>query len=139
MIDQVEQSHQARPGTPSLCQPLTTSATGPAIQLLTQAVNTVGVLVNTVIYRQQATGFGEQGDDATHDDARTGHIQIAVVEENASFFGSLNGAMRSGDEFLYRQTGTLSKDRRQLGLSLARIEDGGQQRTGGFATRREQH
>ncbi|MNR59572.1 hypothetical protein D3C85_1808530 [compost metagenome] len=73
-MDQVKQANQARPGAAALTQAFVASATGAAVHLMAQTFQAVGLLINRVVDRHQAAGFGKQGNDAAHDDARAGDV-----------------------------------------------------------------
>ncbi|MNP21630.1 hypothetical protein D3C76_1142570 [compost metagenome] len=118
-MDQVKQANQARPGAAALTQAFVASATGAAVHLMAQPFQAVGLLINRVVDRHQAAGFCKQGNDAAHDDARAGDVQIFVIVHLPLLLRLLDGDMGSGDQLFHSLPHALAQYAGELGLALA--------------------
>ncbi|VVP57573.1 hypothetical protein PS896_05818 [Pseudomonas fluorescens] len=96
-MDKVKQANQARPGAAALAQALVTSPTGAAAHCMAQPFQAVGMLINSVVDRNQAASLGKQRNDAAQDDARAGDVQFFVIVDLPLLLRLLDGDMGSGD------------------------------------------
>ena len=71
VVDQPEERQQARPGAVAVAQAFAGMAAGLPVELLAQSFETVRLVVDGVVARQQIARFGKQQHYAAHHDPTT--------------------------------------------------------------------
>jgi len=124
VVDKPEEREHPRPGVPRAGQTVAAARRG-FLQFLEQAGQAVGAMVEGIVARQQLARLGEEHDHRTHHDAHGGAVDVGRIDAGALLLQDLTVALHKQ---LDRLAHALAKDGRQLGLPLAAVEDGFQQR-----------
>ncbi|MFN7895253.1 MAG: hypothetical protein ACK5Q6_03705 [Cyanobacteriota bacterium] len=118
LVNEAEQREQPRPGAPGPGE--TTAATGRCLlQFLEQAAHAVSTVIQSVVARQQITGFGEQHHDESHHHPHSSAVDVGRVHVCALVPQDVSMAL---NQKLHGLPHTLAQRSRQLGLTLAAVE-----------------